>query len=180
MSFGMTKPDPDIKEAIHEAYGKNIIIFAAASNEGGNHDVTYPARNPEVIPIFSTDGKGNKSDFNPNPIKSGSFAILGEGIESSWTTCNEPKTTVLTKFKSGTSYACPVAAGMASLMLDFVKLHRQSWYPELRSRLGITKAFDLMEYKREEYNYLYPWRKLFHEGASSDSILSKIFEEVTN
>jgi hypothetical protein len=176
----MTKPDRDIKEAIHEAYCKDIIIFAAASNEGGNQDVTYPARDSEVIPIFSTDGKGSKSDFNPNPIKSGSFAILGEGIESSWTTCNDPETTVLTKFNSGTSYACPVAAGMASLMLDFVKLHGQSWYPQLHSRSGITKAFDLMEVEREGYNYLCPWRKLFHEGASSDSILHKIFEEVTN
>jgi subtilisin family serine protease len=180
MSFGMTSADAGIGRAIHEAHSKNIIIFAAASNGGGNQDVTYPARNKEVIPIFSTDGVGNGSTFNPNPIKNDSFSILGEAIRSSWTTYNSSDTTALTKLKSGTSYAAPIAAGMAALILDFVKLRGESCYSELHSQQGMIKAFDIMESKRDGYNYLCPWKKVFQAGAASDSILSKICKEVMN
>lgn len=46
MSFGLEDKVYEIQEAIDAAAAKNIIIFAAARNDGGNKPVAFPAYRP--------------------------------------------------------------------------------------------------------------------------------------
>ncbi|GFF44406.1 uncharacterized protein PAC_01091 [Aspergillus udagawae] len=60
MSFGFPKRDDDqgdeIYNAIQEAYHKSIIMFAAASNNGGNLGIAYPANLPELVRLWNRRG----------------------------------------------------------------------------------------------------------------------------
>jgi subtilisin family serine protease len=181
MSFGMENNDDDIARAIREAYNRSIIIFAAASNGGGNQKLTYPARNAEVIAIYATDGKGNKSGFNPTPKSRGlNFAVPGEAIKSAWTTYPNASGKPQTKRKSGTSYATPIAAGIAALILDFAKSNEVPWYAKLRDRHGMSNVFEAMAGHRDGYDYICPWEQLFKKEDSLESILGSIRKEVVN
>jgi len=53
MSLSITRDDPALREKLDEAYGRGILLVAAAGNTGGK--VTYPARYEEVIAVGSVD-----------------------------------------------------------------------------------------------------------------------------
>jgi hypothetical protein len=93
MSFGLDDYDSHSHSAILEAYAKNIIMFAAATNEGGNYDSTYPAKCEQVICVFSTDDLGNASGRNPIRMGSSShhFATPGEVVKSAWPADLQPE-----------------------------------------------------------------------------------------
>lgn len=86
MSFGMDNDHPAMQKQILKAYNENIIMFAAASNRGLNYEVTFPARENEVICIYSTDGNGSKSHCNPTCLKNSGyhFATVGVAVKSAW------------------------------------------------------------------------------------------------
>ena len=62
MSFGFQEKVDGIKSAISYAYDKNVIMLAAASNDGGNSGIAWPARLHEVICVNATDGKGQTAE----------------------------------------------------------------------------------------------------------------------
>jgi hypothetical protein len=114
MSFGLSIPNDKIDKAISYAYSAGRILFAAASNEGGNGSRAYPANQRKVICVNSTDGLGNSSELNPSPAANeDNFSTLGVDIVMSW-----EGATIL---KSRTSYAAPIAAGIAALFLDYAR-----------------------------------------------------------
>ena len=84
MSLGFEHHIPEIEAAINHASSKNIIMFASASNDGSNKYVAFPAREwDRVICIYSTDGNGIPSGFNPPLLDSSkNFSTLGEAVES--------------------------------------------------------------------------------------------------
>jgi subtilisin family serine protease len=86
MSFGMDNEHPAMQKQILRAYNENIIMFAAASNRGLNYKTTFPARENEVICIYSTDGNGSKSVRNPACMKNSGyhFATVGVAVKSAW------------------------------------------------------------------------------------------------
>ena len=86
MSFGMDNDNPAMQKQILKAYNENIIMFAAASNRGKNYEVTFPARENEVICIYSTNGNGGKSYCNPAGLKNSGyhFATVGVAVKSAW------------------------------------------------------------------------------------------------
>lgn len=115
MSLGFNHPQWQIREAITEAYGKNILVFASASNSGANpiDPIAFPARMPTVICISATDSLGNKLTTTP-PFQSmkENFSVIGAGINSAWLQETMER-------KSGTSFATPIAAGLAALVLEY-------------------------------------------------------------
>ncbi|KAI1740736.1 hypothetical protein F4680DRAFT_465012 [Xylaria scruposa] len=165
MSFGYYDQNDDIDSAIDRAFKADKLLFAAASNEGGNRGRSRPARSSGVICVHACDGKGNKGSMNPNPEKRAlNFSTLGVAIESKWKG--------QTVFKSGTSFATPVAAGIAANVLEFAG-HQCHLSPGNMKRLkrheGMCAILAEMCTERDGYDYLQP-QNLWADGKSSEDI----------
>ncbi|KAF2240327.1 subtilisin-like protein, partial [Trematosphaeria pertusa] len=125
MSFGWEEDsDEDLRTIIERAKMSNILLFAAASNDGKRTrgGMAFPARADEVIAIDAADGHGNPSKFNPPPGDKQRFTALGEAVNSAYPVdlaedWEEPGW----KRMSGTSCATPIAAGIAGLILEFAR-----------------------------------------------------------
>ncbi|KAH7417511.1 peptidase S8/S53 domain-containing protein, partial [Cadophora sp. MPI-SDFR-AT-0126] len=168
MSFGFPTSDipgyPLLEEAIAKAYSKNILLFAAASNSGGNLDRAYPARDQNVICIHSTDANGNRSNFSPTALSNDTnIATIGEAVESAWPVhlCDGEANPTFVKYKSGTSYATPIAVGIAAFLLQYAKLHLSSEQAEKMRRQSRMKAVlrriaqkGLETKGRDDYHYV--------------------------
>lgn len=121
MSFGFLDEREqgcsELRDAILRAHTSGVLMFAAASNVGAHGmGPAFPARLTNVFCIYSGDGMGNCSRTSPTARRHGfNFLTLGEGVESAWP---RPLSQYpWTKRKSGTSFATPVAAGIAAVLL---------------------------------------------------------------
>ena len=123
MSFGFEEPIAVIQTAIRRASYSSTppLFFAATRNDGANKGVAWPARAGEVIGISSTDGDGRSSSFNPIDDKSYTiFYALGQAVEVACPPhfCKPKNKTRV----SGTSFANPIAVGLAANLLGYVRL----------------------------------------------------------
>ena len=168
LSFGCkTRVDP-IYDAIRSACEKKILVFAAASNGGGNDDIAWPASMKDhVICVNATDGNGNATGFTPNALISGdNFAVPGSAILSSW-----PEALGQAEMRmNGTSCAAPIAAGIGAIVLEFLRRARARHaeferdadiFDRSKERLGMSKIFHKMvrsdTKSRSNYVYIEPW-----------------------
>ena len=121
MSLGYRAEIPEIKTAIRDAFHKGTIIVAAASNSGVNprYPISFPANMRQVICIHSSDGEGNPSPRNPSPTSDCNFAILGESVAAAWPRLLDTSREDGLRVASGSSVATPIAAGLASLVIDY-------------------------------------------------------------
>ena len=182
MSFGFKTSNKKVSDAIGRAFYQNIIMFAAASNGGGNEGRAFPASDKRVICVHSTDGQGNRSKFSPT-AKRGceNFGFPGESIESSWPrkTASSP----CTKIKSGTSFATPLAVALAANLIEYVqqKLTAANDHVgrSIRRDDGLRAVFKLMAQERDGYEYITPWR-LFGSENSELSINQRIADALRN
>ena len=164
MSFGFENQNNAINDAIERAFKADKLMFAAASNEGGNKGRSRPGRNPKVICIHACDGKGNKGDMSPSPVKSKvNFTTLGVAVQSRW-----KKQTV---YKSGTSFATPVAAAIAADVLEFANFKCK--LPEEEKELlykcdGMVEVFRAMSTERDRYDYVQPGH--LWDGKDDDEV----------
>ncbi|KAK0123908.1 hypothetical protein ONS95_008900 [Cadophora gregata] len=174
MSFGLDKEIAEVQAAIRNAFYKNILMFAAASNSGGNLEVKYPARKDEVICVYATDGSGNPFTRNPNimPNTSFHFATLGVGVKSSW-----PKKPgeASERRQTGTSFATPIVAGIAACIIEFATVQDlpEELLAVLKTRQGMQKTLlKLMvdDTPRSGFHYVHPW-KMFANDRSEESVL---------
>ncbi|KAI9853501.1 MAG: hypothetical protein M1813_002206 [Trichoglossum hirsutum] len=172
MSFGFKHLNCKIDDALQDAYRDKRILFAAASNQGGNGPIAYPANQRTVICINSCDGNGNSSGFNPTPEPNAvNFSTLGAGVELSWKGCKV--------HKSGTSYATPVAAGIAASLLDYARYHldvSEEQNERLYSCDGMRNLFMLMAEKRGEHHYVAPWK--FWDGKEQSLVHGLILDRL--
>jgi subtilisin family serine protease len=175
MSFAISKQDKQNKEAISqaiEAVQDKVLMFAAASNAGQNVGRTFPAKHNAVFCIHATNGNGSPLTLNPRPhLKDLNFSTLGQHVEA-------PSKGQETIRISGTSVATPVAAGIAALVLEFVRQppvpkqqEIEHLEPSLKKKDGMEIVFTLM-YNRfaleggpKSYFYLMPWHLLGSEHA---------------
>lgn len=174
LSFGFRELVPNIQSEIDKALSSGILVFAAASNDGGNSGRAYPARHEGVFCIHSATSEGNKTPFNPTPRKAeDNFAVLGDCIQSSWLKDER-------KYMSGTSFATPVAVAIAAFIFAYVSrnIPEESSFPiAILSPRGMRKVFRLMKAPRDSYDWISPiW---YFNEYREDKIQADIRYELT-
>ena len=176
MSFGFEDEDDLIDAAVDNAMDAGKLIFAAASNNGGISGRARPARHEGVICVHASDGKGNKGGMNPSPlINRDNFATLGVAVPSKW----KGKEV----WKTGTSFAAPIAAGLAADILEFANHRCVNLKPRKRRLLhqkrGMQAIFRRMAEKRDGYDFVHPARlwKDWHL-AKMDQEAAKAIEDI--
>lgn len=155
--------------ALEKAVQAGKLVIAAASNNGGRSGRARPARHEDVICIHATDGDGNKGGMNPSPLaKADNFATLGVAVPSRWG--NEDV------WKSGTSFAVPIAVGFAADVLAFAK-KRCNLTPRkmktLHQKRGMQAVFREMSQRRDGYDFIHP-NHLWEDGEMTTDAARRI------
>jgi len=109
MSLGSTMPDERVHKAIKRLYDMNIVTVCAGGNGGSAEGVNYPGEYDEVITIAAYD----KNDWIAK------FSAVGDGIDFAFPGVDIYSTYLNGGYAkmSGTSFACPAAAGVVALLL---------------------------------------------------------------
>ena len=111
MSLGFDEVHDEISDLIDIARQKKVLVFASSSNDGDFTQGTFPAMLPTVFDIRSTTGLGGQAESNQRLTdEKANFMFLGQDIAIA----GLPGSSRL----SGNSYATPIAAGTAALVLD--------------------------------------------------------------
>lgn len=116
LSIGTTTSDATLLSAINACYSAGKIILAAAGNQAG-YGITYPAYYPGVVSVGSTSISGVKSSFN---TINDAVCVFAPGENIQFVRANDSTGTIFTS-QSGTSFACPFAAGAAALILSALR-----------------------------------------------------------
>ena len=129
LSLGGASSSTTLQDAVNYAYGKGVLLVAAAGNTGSNF-VLYPARYPNVIAVGAVDNTNNHAGFS-NFGPELDLVAPGASIYS----------TVIGGYgyKSGTSMAAPYVSGLAAILRGY-----PLDIPRLRSLLEMeSSALDL-------------------------------------
>ncbi len=102
-------PDPDDAAAVEYALAHNVVVVAAAGNDGFNSPA-YPASYPGVLSVAATDDNRTVEPFSQWGLAA-NIAAPGSNIVSTW---NDGAYRVL----SGTSMSTPMVAAAAALMIQ--------------------------------------------------------------
>ncbi|MBK6909797.1 MAG: S8 family serine peptidase [bacterium] len=112
MSFGDVVSSPLLREVVQIAYAAGVVLVASAGN-ANNDGIHYPSGYPEVISVGATDSLDRRASFsNRGP----SVDLMAPGVNIGSTIIGD--SCGLWRFPSGTSYAAPIVAGVAGLMLS--------------------------------------------------------------
>jgi hypothetical protein len=185
LSFGFPAFQPrlqPIMDALLEARKKKVLLFAAAGNEGGNEGTLWPAKLLDVICINAADSFGNTACFSPTDGAQRRICTLGEAVPSCERDANNNNEMV---YRSGTSFATPIAVAIAAIVLGFmdgvgdqgVPKDFEQLKPRLRTRSGmesvLCKTCVLQgEEKRAGNSYITPWFFLEIEESSRVGIIT--------
>lgn len=132
MSLGGSANSDLLHTACDAAYGKGIVLVAAAGNSGSGADtVLYPAKYDSVIAVAATDKRDRRARFSS---QGPAVEMAAPGVDVLSTIMNNQYGE-----KSGTSMACPHVTGTVALLLAA----NPTWTPaQVRQRL-IETALDL-------------------------------------
>jgi hypothetical protein len=166
MSFGYPNADQSlegIRRALLKAHATDVLIFAATGNNGNGNAIAFPACLDEVISVASTDGNHQLSNFVPDLRVGKRLCAIGEAIEAAWIDQEGSATAHSSQGrKAGTSYATPVVAGVAAMVMDLIwsaKEHYEYQCQMLRTTQGMLAVLELMIWKdrKNETECLKPW-----------------------
>lgn len=167
MSFGWPYNHDGIRRAIDFARQNGVHMFASTSNDGllgPPNDILYPARSDSVIGVDAADGHGEHARYAPSSSSQHSrgsrFSAPGLGISS-------PNTE---RTWSGSSFACPIAAGVAALVLEFARQSPLNKSPEIQTYLQeIPAMLSVLRLASSEkgpnaLKFLVPWKLIGKAG----------------
>jgi subtilisin family serine protease len=109
MSLGSPDYSYALADAVDYAYGKNVLIVAAAGNDG-LESILYPAALPHVMAVGATDKIDGRASFSNY---GNALDIVAPGVNIFSTLWDNSYT-----YLSGTSMATPHVAGVAALVLS--------------------------------------------------------------
>jgi subtilisin family serine protease len=210
MSFGLMRPVPrtdgneaeensaleryrhlvgSIETAIREASLESPrIMFAAASNNGKNDKRTFPASyDRRVIGICASDGMGGDGGINPPKEGNANFMTLGMGLElmeRQWVRGAKTLTPTYKKvYRSGTSFATPIAAGIAATVLHLaarVNAINDRTREKLTRPEEMEKMLELMSIPNVPgaYRYLAPWNHWRTNWQGDRMLAQMIWNEI--
>jgi thermitase len=98
---------PAMNDAIDYAWGKNILLVAAAGNDG-TQEMNFPASHSKVMAVASSAQDDSRSVFS----NYGDWVDVAAPGEAIWSTVMGGGY----DFKAGTSMACPLVAGLAGVL----------------------------------------------------------------
>ncbi|KAH0420861.1 hypothetical protein CcaCcLH18_13765 [Colletotrichum camelliae] len=171
LSFGLDEAAKSmISPEIESLVDRGKLIFASASNSGGNGRRAYPAKETGVFAIHATNPEGTSPEgLNPPCISSEgvyNFATFGYQVPSRW----NGRDTYIT----GTSFATPIAAAIAANVLDFVQrapLKIQFTNPRyFFSFGGMRSVFVRLSSRMGNYDYIRPWNEGMFEDEPTCTI----------
>jgi hypothetical protein len=177
LSFGFDDENELIDTAVDNAIDAGKLLFVAASNNGGISGRARPARHEGVICVHASDGKGNKGGMNPTPLpNSDNFSTLGVAVPSQWKRENV--------WKSGTSFAAPIAAAFAADVLEYAKykcnnLKARKW-KLLHQKRGMRAVLRRMAEQRDGYDFIHPGRlwKDWDTGGRLGDRAARVIEDI--
>jgi subtilisin family serine protease len=109
MSFAGPQ-DPDIARAVALAHGKGVVLVAASGNKGAKSPPLFPAADPGVIAVTST----NESDQLPDFANRGNYvSVAAPGVDLMLLAPNGSY-----QVSSGTSFSSAYVSGTVALMLQ--------------------------------------------------------------
>lgn len=114
LSLGSRSESKAITDAVKYALAKNVVVVAAAGNDGGNI-MSYPAVNPGVIAVAATDKNDNRARYS-NFGRWISVAAPGSDILSTFPLNSNLIGQTEYGQISGTSMATPFVTGLVALI----------------------------------------------------------------
>lgn len=200
MSFGLQRPAPSEEdnrqaeltalehynalvegiEAAIKGAPPNVTMFAAGSNGGKNASRAFPATlNPWVIAVHASDGLGGAGGINP-PLEADddNFMTLGMGVGLVRREWDDSGGRLQPRYKGarkcGTSFATPIAAGLAAMVMDLslrVDAITKRTREQLSQPVEMAKMLRLMStggtVDSGGYRYVAPWH-LWRPGWQAD------------
>lgn len=117
----------------------------------------------------------------PKPAVGGKEEGALAGVEAAAAGLIKPKPKREKVWISGTSYATPIAAGIAANVLEFARHHAEMTPGErewLYSWWGMSLIFQAMSVYRNGYDYIRPW-KMFDTEHDTQTIV-KLIRKILN
>lgn len=116
MSWGGLGESQVIKEALTSAYVSGVVLVAAAGNGYGTDvEIIYPAKDPHVITVASSDHNDLISDFSSIGVK---VDVAAPGGDSGYSGPPDPYNNILSLRASGTDMYCSPSEGCNTMVVD--------------------------------------------------------------